>query len=148
MVLCSGSPIPFIKQIYLFVTGFLSCLDILSRLFAIPSFFGEKRPQLLASAGCSARGLFAPLAGDVQPSSLYSFLKLSELVKGVKGWYGVRSKEGQMWSRRGRGYIFADFGGIRPPRCSQKGVLYCPLFVFGPVGVNTVPETTKEWCMC
>ena len=74
--MCSGSPIPFPKkQIYSPVVAFVRAeTRVLFRLFAIPSFFGDKRPQLLASAGCSARGLFAPLGSDARRAAVLAVL--------------------------------------------------------------------------
>ena len=106
-ILCSGFPIKFrISQeadIFCRLSSWLPlniCFVLFVSCSVIFSPISDRSDQALAITGCSARGLFRPLSGDVQPPPLYWLLKASELVK--RG-YGFRSKGGQPQSKGGKG---------------------------------------------
>ena len=72
--MCSGFPIKLIFRKNKMHVPFIFVLALKVWLL-LRSCCGDKRSQLLATTGCSARGVFGPLGGDVQPSPLHSLLQ-------------------------------------------------------------------------
>ena len=111
--------------------------------FLCRHLFGDKRSQLLATAGWPACGVFGLLGGHVQPSIL--------VVLAVEGASQLVNKGVCFPVRRGTHVVqegvvctFSRFAGVQPPpRCSGKGGSICPLLRCDPVSRNTVPKKTK-----
>ena len=124
---------------------FSFCQEIFALFFFLllcRLFIGNKRSQLLATAGCSARGVIGLLRGDAQPS-LYSILKV--LVERGYNFGQVEGYDGheEVVDKHSR---FA--AAYPPPSYSQERGPFCPLLRGGPVRRNTAPEKKSQQCAC
>ena len=109
--------------------------------FLFRHFFGDKRSQLFAITGCSARGLFGPLSSDAQPPAVLAF-------EGVKiGRSGVpfSVKWGTNAVKQGYRINFVDFVGYTPPTpFSQRGGgQVAPSFAAAPFAPIPCPKKRK-----
>ena len=93
--------------------------------------------------GCSARGLFGPLSGDVQPPAALA-------IEGVRiGQSGVpfSVKWGTNAVKRGYRIHVVDFVGYTPPHFSQKGDQVAPFFAVAPFAPIPCPKKKQKVCV-
>ena len=113
--------------------------------FMLGHFFGDKRSQLFAISGCSARGQFGPLSGDVQPPAVLAFegARIGQSGVPFSVTWGTNAVK-----RGGIGYNLVDFVGYTlPPTFYSEGGPGCPSFAATPFLPQHRARKKKEVCV-